>query len=221
MDKTGRIVIPCIYDDAGDFHEGCARVGRNKKYGFIDKNGVEVVPCKYAWAFDFNDGMAQVWEGGEWQYSEDLNEDVLSGCKIGFVDSSGREVIPCQYDYALGFYEGLAMVKGDDDGHEPVFVDKTGHVVIRSVGLRPTAFSEGLACIDFGKKGGGYIDKNGQFVIPARFDTACAFHNGLAMVREGRTWGFIDKTGQMVIEYKTEPEPALAKFDAPDDDIPF
>lgn len=41
------------------------------------------------------------------------------------------------------------------------------------------------------------------------------------MVREGRTWGFIDKTGQMVIEYKTEPSPAPAKFSAPDEELPF
>ena len=217
MDKTGRDVIPCIYNDAGDFHEGLARVARNKKWGFVDKTGREVVPCKYEAVCDFHEGMAQVWIGGEWRYDEEEGEDFLSGGKIGYIDKSGREVIPCQYDYAKDFHDGLACVNIGEK--EYGFIDKTGRLVISDV--HPyTEFSEGLAKVFSGHKS-GYIDTIGQVAIPARFDRAYDFHDGLAMVKDNRTWGFIDKTGQMVIEYKTEPEPEPPQFPVSDDELPF
>lgn len=217
MDKTGSVVIPCIYNDAGDFNEGLARVERNKKWGFVDNAGREVVSCQYSHALDFHEGMAQVWIGGEWSYDEEEGCDFLSGCKIGYIDKSGREVIPCQYDYAKNFHDGLACVNVGEK--EYGCINKTGRVVIRDV--HPyTVFSEGLAQVSSGNKS-GYIDKTGQVAISAKFDRAYDFHDGLAMVKENRTWGFIDKTGQMVIEYKTEPAPEPPVFPVSDDELPF
>jgi hypothetical protein len=46
----------------------------------------------------------------------------------------------------------------------------------------------------------GFIDLQGEFVIPPRFDFAQDFaDNGLALVEEERKYGFIDKTGEFVI----------------------
>lgn len=87
--------------------------------------------------------------------------------KWGYVDKTGREIIPCQYDQAYNFSDGLAKVYlsiWDPDMPEP----------------------------------------NNPFPLPS--DTKRFF---------------IDKTGQMVIEYKTEPAPAPARFNAPDDELPF
>ena len=75
IDKTGRLVIPCKYDEANDFSEGLANVKLNGKYGFIDKSGTLVIPCKYDWAWSFHDGRAKVQLNG----------------KDGFVDKSGVE----------------------------------------------------------------------------------------------------------------------------------
>ncbi|MFX1343060.1 MAG: WG repeat-containing protein [Promethearchaeota archaeon] len=46
----------------------------------------------------------------------------------------------------------------------------------------------------------GFINKQGQIAIEARFDDAKDFHNGLAAVKLGEKWGYIDKTGQFVTE---------------------
>jgi hypothetical protein len=46
----------------------------------------------------------------------------------------------------------------------------------------------------------GYIDKNGELVIPLEFDTAYPFCEGLATVRFGSgVWDYVDHTGKMVI----------------------
>ena len=42
IDKTGRVVIPCKYDQANDFHDGLARVYIGDKGYFIDKTGREL-----------------------------------------------------------------------------------------------------------------------------------------------------------------------------------
>ena len=53
------------------------------------------------------------------------------------------------------------------------------------------------------------------------YDSANDFCEGMASVWRGNKSGYIDKTGQMVIEYHTESAPAPAKFDAPDEELPF
>ena len=49
------------------------------------------------------------------------------------------------------------------------------------------------------KKKWGYINANGEFVIPPAFDCALPFADGLASVMVEGKWGFIDATGQFAI----------------------
>ena len=77
-------------------------------------------------------------------------------------------------------------------------------------------FSEGLAVVlDVAEKKYGYVDTKGKAAIPLSFDGANGFSEGLAAVGmcfpEGKNeiverWGYIDKTGNLVIE----PEYGLA-----------
>jgi hypothetical protein len=46
----------------------------------------------------------------------------------------------------------------------------------------------------------GYIDQQGELVIPARFDYADAFSEGLAVIRLTDRFGYIDPRGHVVIE---------------------
>ena len=82
IDKTGTIVIPCIYDSACDFSEGLARVGKKGKYGFINREGTEIVSCIYDDFRDFSEGFAAV-------------AVYVNGIlKWGFIDTNGRAIIP-------------------------------------------------------------------------------------------------------------------------------
>lgn len=87
--------------------------------------------------------------------------------------------------------EGRALVYMDKVGD--VFIDKTGKVVInlKKLGVNEAyPFSEGLAQVKIKDKW-GYINKAGKLVIPAKFDGASAFHEGLAWVRIGGLLGCI------------------------------
>ena len=107
IDKTGKVVIPLIYDYAWHFSEGLAGVEKNGKRGFVDKTGKVVIPLIYDDAGWFSEGLAEVGKNG----------------KYGFVDKTGKVVVPLIYDYAYHFYNGEAEVSVDD---EHFYIDKEG-----------------------------------------------------------------------------------------------
>src|SRR5690606_23740353 len=113
IDKFGKEVVPCIYDNVSDgpskLKEGMAMVKLNDKWGFVDEFGEEVVHCLYEDVSDFNEGLARVKING----------------RYGFVNKRGKEIIPCVY-YLIEcffennckkfFYENLAVVAKYRDG---------------------------------------------------------------------------------------------------------
>ncbi len=77
IDKTGKTVIPFIYDELGDFQEGLAPANKGKilkqgkynwqqetvaagKTGYINKTGKTVIPFEYDGGASFNKGLATV-----------------------------------------------------------------------------------------------------------------------------------------------------------------
>jgi hypothetical protein len=62
-------------------------------------------------------------------------------------------------------------------------------------------FSEGLAAVGYrGRK--GFIDENGNFVIPFQYNKADNFHEGLAAIQKDWRWGYIDRKGKVVIPFQ-------------------
>ncbi len=47
----------------------------------------------------------------------------------------------------------------------------------------------------------GFINKQGEVVIPIQYDTACSFSEGLASVTKDDKCGYIDKEGNIVFEF--------------------
>lgn len=153
MDKTGKMVIPAIYDDAYDFSEGYAVVGKQNSsgetlYGAIDRAGNVVVPLIYHGMTPFHEGMARVYEQdkaepGHWY-------------KYGFVNTKGELVVPMIYQEASNYSNGMAVVavkdkrfKEEEDHHQCLFgcIDKQGNVVIPLEYCAPFTFSDGVAYV--------------------------------------------------------------------------
>jgi hypothetical protein len=153
VNKEGREVVSCKYDQVEDFREGMASVQMNVKTGFVDKSGKEVIPCIYNYAEGFSEGLAFV---------QDDNYE------FGFIDKTGFFVIPCIYSSASSFSEGLATVQLNDKWG---FVDRTGKVIIpcefdpyrHGIGYTIPTFKGGLAKVSIDGKM-AYIDKTGRTV---------------------------------------------------------
>ncbi|HWR06523.1 WG repeat-containing protein [Sporomusa sp.] len=86
--------------------------------------------------------------------------------------------------------------------------DADGHVVIPPVYLQANRFSEGVAAVQIQKGFWGMINTKGEIVGTLRnVDEVREFSEGLAVVRRGAKYGYIDKK-QLVVPFK---------FDAADD----
>lgn len=179
------------YDELYGFHEGLARVCKDKKYGFIDKLGNEIIPCKYDDAKDYDKGISVV----------------TLGDKQGAINRQGDMVIPCKYDNInLCEDDSLAAASINETSG---FIDLEGNIVVPFDYEYCGTFSEGLADV---RKNGliGFVNKNGKLVIPCKYTNSLDFSEGLAGVsidggEDGAVddkWGYIDKIGKIVIPFQ-------------------
>ena len=177
MNRDGRIVIQPAYHRVvfwGDeqFAEQITPVsiGPREKplYGFIDRTGKVVVDFQFEWAGQFSGGLAAVVKEG----------------KFGYVNTAGEVVIVPQFIGAFPFSEGLAAVKTGDNRWG--FIDTQGRMVIAPqyllrLGGFPMVFSEGLAAVRT-EAGMGFINRDGEMVVPAVYKGVRDFSGGLAQV---------------------------------------
>lgn len=183
------------YDKLYEFHEGLARVCKDKKYGFIDKLGNEIISCKYDDAEDYDKGISVV----------------TLGDKKGAINQQGDMVIPCKYDNInLCKDDSLAAAFINETSG---FIDLEGNIVVPFDYEYCGTFSEGLADV---RKNGliGFVNKNGKLVIPCKYENlynGCGFREGLVGVSvDGGLpgilddeWGYIDQNGNIIIPFQT------------------
>ena len=174
IDTTGKVVIAPLFTTAEGFSEGRARVTLSDgTRAFIDRKGKSVFPAEYAYGnpHDFHSGL--VW----------VQPDQFVHCR----DSLGRSAFPDSFPGTGDFHEGLALVNTVDSHNPDVlpswgFADRSGTIVIEpcftGAGGYSQGFSEGLAAVAVG----GQCVKTREWQIT------------------GRRWGFVDRTGEMVIK---------------------
>ena len=217
IDTTGKTVITPQFDIVNNFSEGLApvNVGQKRipnlglisdpgKWGYLDKKGQLVIPLKFTHAENFSEGLAAVTDGDHG----------------GFIDHAGKFVFDVPLDVTLGFHEGVVgvLLRGT-----VTYFDRTGKKLPISTeyGPKSNSFSEGLVPIETKGKW-GFVDRTGKLVVEPRFEDADDFSEGLAPVkisgetiwcprddagnRSGFTmrWGYIDKTGKLVIPTQFE-----------------
>lgn len=189
IDRGGNVVIDYQYDTAHQFQEGRAVVGRKlaqkERFGVIDATGKEIVAPQYA-------AIGQCWEDRLVVENDNLQS--------GYLDRDGKLVVPIQYRWAGRFREGLAYVSND---RFTGYIDPEGKRRIRARGwFRGSEFGEGLAPVIISPRSqpsSGYIDRDGKIVIPASFDEAYAFEEGLAQVKLDKKFGYVDTSGHYVV----------------------
>ena len=131
------------------------------------------------------------------------------------LDKKGKAILPAgRYDYAFQATDGLIGVGDTINGEVRVgFISQaTGNEVIPltyiSTGEFETgvnSFSEGLVVMQTPNERWGYLNKQGEIIIPFNYRYAADFSEGFAMVGKGDSdntkYGFIDKSGKTVIPF--------------------
>jgi len=211
IDKTGKEVIPCNYDEAPQKIYG-------DNYSVTPLQGGKVMlNIKGGTPLPFKDFKELFYDSVTNSYT--MSND--SGWYL--MDVKGNVVRKFDADGLFAPNDGVYVVnkttagKGTENG----VMDSKGNMVVpygKYYDIEP--WSEGLACVgietgtspdkdqagvtDVHQKV-GYIDKTGKEVIPLTFEDAMIpFAEGLAAVIQKGKYGFIDKTGAWVIQPQFE-----------------
>jgi hypothetical protein len=167
---------------------------KDGKSGFVDKTGKVVVAPHWDEARNYADGMALVSTKG----------------KRGFIDTGGRVVVPPLWDGAWDCTDGMALVsKVGKCG----FIDKGGKVVVAPQWDATFFFKcrelewrdpSGLGKLWLESK--LYSDVRDRGYRPEETESVTQtekllqfFSNGLAPVGKDDKWGFIDRSGNIVV----------------------
>ncbi len=216
---SGKLIADFKYSQVRDFSNGMgAFSNKSGKWGFVDRNGKEAIPAQFEGAFDFSEDLAYTYKSLKWGFINRQGKEVIQYqyqshtvgqglftnglAKVrksnldGWIDRNNNKRINFIYAEARDFSERLAAVK---TGAKWGFIDVSGKLVIPSTFDAAEDFHDGLAAIRTGAKW-GFIDTKGVVKIPAKYDEIKIFFSrGIAEVRAGEEYFYIDKTGK---EYK-------------------
>ena len=214
IDRTGRLVIGCQFENASNFHSGRALVwddgdddyeNRYVNFRYIDKDG-NVVIESFDSATEFRNGYAAVQiktlpkRHGNYK-TRIIDVEGRNVYKLDMHDSLwGNIFSDMWYNYGLNnnvfrysYREWIDLDTGKKYAYS-----------YNGFSLSNCGFFEGLAAIKDRQGKWGFINIAGDIVINCQFnsDSDPMFSNGLACVEQNGLWGYIDKEGKVVIPFQ-------------------
>ena len=203
INPDGVVVIDTIFDEALSFTERCAEVSYQGSRYLIDTEGDILSELAYDSHYSISEGLLCVNLGGRNVEIEEhgFKQLVTEGGRWGYVDRHGSLVLSPKYLHAMPFSDGLAHVVIEEPGgqHQSCYIDHAGGVRFAAPYDHCGQFREGFAVVEYDGKE-GYINCLGVLTIGTGLDAALPFSEGLAPIRIGKFWGFIDQTGTYVIK---------------------
>lgn len=186
--------VSSVTDDISLIPAADKEISPLEHWGYINQKGAWVIPPQFKDAYYFREELAPVDSGGVYR---DLY-------KFGFIDKTGKYVIPPKYISVTHFSNGLAFVV--PKGGSPTCIDKQGNPQFSLKKIRKVSiFVEDMAVfLAADSEKWGYLNSSGKVTIPAQFEEADLFSEGLALVKKNGKWGYINKKGVMVIKPQFE-----------------
>ncbi|MEM7575316.1 MAG: WG repeat-containing protein [Bacteroidota bacterium] len=220
IDTRSRLVIPAIYNDAGDFQDGHAWVRQGDQYGLIDRSGKLVVPLQYERLSALEHGHL-IFRQEEGYGLRSLAEEIIPAAyqRISYTGGElarvrqdglygylqlqdGEWLIRPRYQMASDFEEDRACVL---QSGEWALIDSSGQNYLREDYQQLFYGQEGRWIVESEGQYGA-VDSSGQIVIPLVFSELQAFVEGFAPYSIEDQWGYLRPDGSQL----TGPEYFLA-----------
>ena len=191
VDARGRIVIEPQYDYTyGKISEGLCYVEIGERRGMIDASGNFVM--------EFPDTIDYV--------TDFIHDHAIIGsthCK-GVIRNDGKYIVPLAQDGVMLNIDGDSLyfiVVCDGSKEQWCVKDKLGRMIGTPCDSILIGYRNGLCPIKVSDKW-GYMDTAGDVVIEPQYDYARTFNeSGVARVRKGSSYYFIDKEGNELWEF--------------------
>lgn len=224
MSKTGEELIPCAFDDFGVINKHFFWTRKDNTYGIYSSEGEKVQPCKFSSFFIYEGKKKKEVSLSDFaQLDRRQHPDlyaVVSG-KVGTLDSENFTTkLPCAYDYLSDFATRMKITNGVRTEQRLAVCRLNGkYGIVNSEGkqIQQMAFDElrkdvsdpsskelpdmGSAHdlhVRIGDKW-GILTADGEQLAEVKFDSVGVFHDGLAVVKAAERYGYIDRSGAIVI----------------------
>ena len=224
MSRAGEELVPCAFDDCGVIDEHFLWARGDKTYGIYSSEGEKVQPCKFNSFFIYEGKKKKEMSLSDFaQLDRRQHPDlyaVVSG-KVGTLDSKKFTTkLPCAYDYLSDFAPRMKITNGVLTEQRLAVCRLNGkYGIVNSEGkqIQPMGFDElhkdvsdpsskelpdmGSARdlhVRIGDKW-GILTADGEQLAEVKFDSVGVFHDGLAVVKAAERYGYIDRSGAIVI----------------------
>ena len=224
MSRAGEELVPCAFDDCGVIDEHFLWTQKDNTYGFYSSEGEKVQPCKFSSFFIYEGKKKKEVSLSDFaQLDRRQHPDlyaVVSG-KVGTLDSENFTTkLPCAYDYLSDFAPRMKITNGVLTEQRLAVCRLNGkYGIVNSEGkqIQPMGFDElrkdvsdpsskelpdmGSARdlhVRIGDKW-GILTADGEQLAEVKFDSVGVFHDGLAVVKAAERYGYIDRSGAIVI----------------------
>ena len=224
MSRAGEELVPCAFDDCGVIDEHILWTQKDNTYGIYSSEGEKVQPCKFNSFFIYEGKKKKEVSLSDFaQLDRRQHPDlyaVVSG-KVGTLDSKKFTTkLPCAYDYLSDFATRMKITNGVLTEQRLAVCRLNGkYGIVNSEGkqIQPMGFDELRKDVSdpsskelpdmssahdlhvrIGDKW-GILTANGEQLAEVKFDSVGVFHDGLAVVKAAERYGYIDRSGAIVI----------------------
>lgn len=224
MSRAGEELVPCAFDDCGVIDEHFLWTRKDNTYGIYSSEGEKVQPCKFSSFFIYEGKKTKEVSLSDFaQLDQRQHPDlyaVVSG-KVGTLDSKKFTTkLPCAYDYLSDFATRMKITNGVLTEQQLAVCRLNGkYGIVNSEGkqIQPMGFDElrkdvsDLSSKELPNMGSardlhvrigdkwGILTANGEQLAEVKFDSVGVFHDGLAVVKAAERYGYIDRSGAIVI----------------------
>ncbi|WP_201511909.1 WG repeat-containing protein [Psychrobacter alimentarius] len=200
--------------DANKLSGGLLPVQRNNRVGYLNMKGREVVPAMYdvlsesqGWARPVSDGRIVVKKDGNYGVINTANKTIVPfSAAISDIDDYQNGMARVRKNRAVSWLDKNGKTTSEPsnaDGDEFAAKSSANKNSNASAQTKQAA-SNRFTTLDARQQDGkwGYVDDNNVTMITYSFDEARPFSEGLAGVRIGKDWGFINLGGELVIPFR-------------------
>ena len=201
--------------DVNKLSGGLLPVQRSNQVGYLNMQGREVVPAIYdvltdsqGWARPVSDGRIVVKKDGKYGVINTANKVIVSfSASISDIDNYQNGKGRVRKDRAVSWLDknGKTTSGPDSANNESSTARSAGtNTSTNASPLKQPAAPNRFTTLQPRQQDGkwGYVDEDNVTMITYSFDEARPFSDGLAGVRIGKDWGFVNLGGELVIPFR-------------------
>ena len=224
MSRTGEELVPCAFDDCGVIDEHFLWTRKDNTYGIYSSEGEKVQPCKFNSFFVYEGKKKKevsLSDFGQLDLRQHPDLYAVVSGKVGTLDSKKFTTkLPFAYDYLSDFATRMKITNGVFTEQRLAVCRLNGkYGIVNSEGkqIQPICFDElrkdeaGSSSKELPDMGSardlhvrigdkwGILTADGEQLAEVKFDSVGVFHDGLAVVKAAERYGYIDRSGAIVI----------------------